>query len=292
LRKVFCFELRSFLEVPENPMRVVSLTPSITATLIEMGLGKLIVGVSPWCRSLRCLGIDVPSLPVVGSYTGVNEVLLRELEPDLVLISGGYQASKLVEVLRGLGVPFYVARLPRGLEFLEFGVELGYVLNAIPKGFQLLREGLSSLAKAREVAEALGLAGARVVVAMRIGSDLVLPGFASHVVQALEVLGLECPNKSIESSYLWGSEAVSALEKLCAEADAVLYQQPLSEPRIVEDEVSRACGKASVVYLPLLSLSDYSPHFAKRLPRLVQVLSEAVKSRGSKLVATPAQLAP
>ncbi len=57
---------------------IVSLSPAITTTLIDLGVGDRIVGRTPWCR-----GID--DRPVVGSLEGVDAELLVSIDPDLVL---------------------------------------------------------------------------------------------------------------------------------------------------------------------------------------------------------------
>ncbi|HDJ83979.1 MAG TPA: ABC transporter substrate-binding protein, partial [Desulfurococcaceae archaeon] len=80
--------------LPDNPKRIISLTPSITDTLVMLGLLNRIVGVSSFCK------IYVPMVkdkPIVGSYMNVNWDKINELDPDLILLGMGVQ-SKLIRM--------------------------------------------------------------------------------------------------------------------------------------------------------------------------------------------------
>lgn len=57
---------------------IVSLSPAITTTLIDLGVGERITGRTPWCR-----GVD--DRPVAGSLEGVDAELLVAIDPELVL---------------------------------------------------------------------------------------------------------------------------------------------------------------------------------------------------------------
>ena len=46
--------LREWVDIPERPKRIASLSPSVTEILVELGLVEKLVGVSYWChRYLR-----------------------------------------------------------------------------------------------------------------------------------------------------------------------------------------------------------------------------------------------
>ncbi len=289
VRRVYCYELRSFLEVPEKVERIVSLTPSVTATLIELGLRERIVGISLWCRSLRSFGIDIPDVPVVGSYTDIRYEVMKSLEPDLVLLAGGYQV-KLVDRLHELGIPYFVTRLPRGLEVLDLPIEIGYAINVVDKGLEVAKKCLECFWRAREIVLANDTK-LKVLAVMKIGSDVVLPGIASHVAQTLGVVGLSCLNTMVSGSYIWGLEALKKLKELCRKADVVLYQVPKLAPEILEDEVVTACKEQSIAFLPTLSLSDYSPSYMRRLTKLINIVFELGKERSCRKVVSAKELA-
>ncbi|MFZ4722236.1 MAG: helical backbone metal receptor [Phycisphaerales bacterium] len=59
--------------------RVVSLSPAITETLVELGLRERLVGCTPWCQG-------VPGIPALGSMTEVDLERLAAARPDIILL--------------------------------------------------------------------------------------------------------------------------------------------------------------------------------------------------------------
>jgi len=64
-------------------VRVVSLSPAITRTMIDLGAGDLLVGRTPYCRGA---GSDVPA---VGSLLEFDPEAMLAVDPDLVLVQPG-----------------------------------------------------------------------------------------------------------------------------------------------------------------------------------------------------------
>lgn len=81
------------------PRRIISLAPSITEMLFEMGLGDRVVGVTRYC--------DYPpealDKVIVGGYFDVNYERLLSLEPDLVILLKEHQDA--IIRLKELGIP-------------------------------------------------------------------------------------------------------------------------------------------------------------------------------------------
>jgi ABC-type Fe3+-hydroxamate transport system substrate-binding protein len=70
------------LTIDLPPRRVVSLVPSITETLFELGAGTTVVGITDFCIFPPGL-----ALPRVGGTKNPNVDLIRELGPDLVYMN-------------------------------------------------------------------------------------------------------------------------------------------------------------------------------------------------------------
>lgn len=70
------------LSLPEPPRRIVSLVPSTTETLFELGLGERVVGVTRFCVHPA---ERVRTLPKVGGTKDVDADRVRALEPDLIV---------------------------------------------------------------------------------------------------------------------------------------------------------------------------------------------------------------
>jgi len=66
---------------PAGPARIVSLAPSITETLFELGLGERIVGVTRYC----VFPPEARTKPQMGGYYDPNYEALMAARPDLVL---------------------------------------------------------------------------------------------------------------------------------------------------------------------------------------------------------------
>jgi len=65
-----------------TPQRVVSLVPSLTETLFELGAGESVVGITDFC----IFPPDLP-LPRVGGTKNPSVERIRELQPDLVYVN-------------------------------------------------------------------------------------------------------------------------------------------------------------------------------------------------------------
>ncbi|MHC4414489.1 MAG: ABC transporter substrate-binding protein [Planctomycetota bacterium] len=65
---------------PPGEPRIVSLSPALSRTLLDFGLGERIVGRTPFCSSLD------PEIPVVGSLYDVDYERLIRLEPTHVVV--------------------------------------------------------------------------------------------------------------------------------------------------------------------------------------------------------------
>jgi len=105
--------------------RVISLAPSLTEIVVELGASDLLVGVLD--------GGDRPpqvaNLPSVGRYGQLEMERLLSLQPDLLLLWPGSVAVAQRDQLRGLNIPTYVAE-PHSLtqladQFEQIGDRLG-----------------------------------------------------------------------------------------------------------------------------------------------------------------------
>ena len=105
--------------------RVVSLAPSLTDMVLELGAADRLAGLldgGPRPESLK-------DLPSVGRYGQVNLEQILALQPDLLLVWPGAVPEAQLQRLKAVGIPVYVAD-PHRLEdisrqFRELGVRLG-----------------------------------------------------------------------------------------------------------------------------------------------------------------------
>ena len=106
-------------------MRIVSLCPSITETLIDFGLKDRIVGITRFC--IHPAGV-VKDLPKVGGTKNPDHAAIDAAAPDLIFVNAEENRREDYEVLAAkydvdVSMPRSVAEVPRDLR--RFGARLG-----------------------------------------------------------------------------------------------------------------------------------------------------------------------
>jgi iron complex transport system substrate-binding protein len=92
--------------IPDEPKRIVSLTPDATETLFVLGVGDRIVGK---VQDPANFPPEAASIPEVATFSGVDVEKIVALEPDLVISGGaGLTQGAAVEQLRRAGIPVLV----------------------------------------------------------------------------------------------------------------------------------------------------------------------------------------
>jgi iron complex transport system substrate-binding protein len=88
-------------EIPHNPERVVSLVPSLTESMFDLGLGDRIVGITDYCIYPEK---DLARLPRVGGVKDPRVEDIFSLQPDLVLCNQEENSLETVETLQEAGI--------------------------------------------------------------------------------------------------------------------------------------------------------------------------------------------
>ena len=114
--------------VPDRPLRLVSLAPSITETVFALGRGSWLVGVTAFC--------DYPAaaqaLPKIGGTAtpSLEDVVARQ--PDLVLTTAEGNTRDFLGQLDRLRIPTFALRPDTVDNVLQSIAGLGAVLDARP----------------------------------------------------------------------------------------------------------------------------------------------------------------
>lgn len=98
--------LERALEVPERPARIVSLVPSITELLFDLGAGDRVAGVSRYCTEPA--GVALDGVARIGGQKDPDLDAICALRPDLVLCVKEENLARDVDALAARGVPVYV----------------------------------------------------------------------------------------------------------------------------------------------------------------------------------------
>lgn len=135
-----------FLGLPAwAAQRVVSLAPSMTDSVLELGAADRLVGL---------LDGDVrppqlAALPSVGRYGQLDMERLLSLRPDLLLVWPGSIPAAQLARLQGLGIPVYVAEPHRLDDIPQQLEELGQRLGAEEQGKALAADFRQRIAELR-----------------------------------------------------------------------------------------------------------------------------------------------
>lgn len=134
--------------------RVISLAPSLSEIVVELGAADLLVGVLDGGDRPAALA----SVPSVGHYGQLDMERLLSLKPDLILLWPGSVGPAQREQLQRLNIPVYVAE-PHSLEQLTTQVQaIAAQLGRPEAGRQLaaqLRQRLAELRQRYQRAEPL-----------------------------------------------------------------------------------------------------------------------------------------
>jgi ABC-type Fe3+-hydroxamate transport system substrate-binding protein len=105
-------DLLRTIRLPSSPQRIVSLVPSITETLFELGAGNRIVGVTDYCIHPA---EEVRSKARIGGPKNFRFDAVLALKPELVIANAEENRKPHIEKLEGTGLPVFVT-FPKDVE--------------------------------------------------------------------------------------------------------------------------------------------------------------------------------
>ena len=127
------------LSLSAAPRRVVSLVPSVTGSLFDLGLGQSVVGVTDYCVYPAA---RVAGLPKVGGTKNPYRDQIADLQPDLVIANQEENRPEDVDALRARGLTVWVTFPKTAREALN-------VLWAIVRVFDVPQQGQTLVALER-----------------------------------------------------------------------------------------------------------------------------------------------
>lgn len=146
MSRIFACLLLAIVWQAQAAERVVSLAPSLTELVIELGAADLLVGVLDGGERPP----EVAGLPSVGRYGQLEMERLLTLKPDLLLLWPGSVGVAQRAQLQRLGIPTYTAE-PHTLDDLAAQFEqVGVQLGRVARGQQLAQTFRQRLAELRQ----------------------------------------------------------------------------------------------------------------------------------------------
>jgi len=166
---------------PASPRRVVSLAPSLTDTVVALGEGARLVGVTRYDDAP-----EVKGLPRVGGFLDPSPEAVLALRPDLVLWLTDGGAFPAVRRIAALGIPVLALPVVDVPDVLACARLVGAALGDAAAGERLARSLEAAIGRASRRAAALP----RVRVLMVIGREpLVVAGPGSYPDALLSIAG-------------------------------------------------------------------------------------------------------
>lgn len=194
----------------ENPQRVITLAPSITEIVIDLGRADALVGVSRHDDAS-----EVQSLPRVGGFLDPSPEAILALRPELLLVQPSPGNRKIVERLAALGVPVLVLPLHTIEETLASIRAVGSALGAGEQGESLAAGITAGLSEIRVAAASRPSPRALIVYGWR---PLVVAGAGSFGHELLEAAGAQNVAAGLAGPY----PTLSAEAALAAAPDVVI----------------------------------------------------------------------
>jgi len=132
--------------IPDNPIRVVSLAPSITEIVFALGQNNRLAGVTRFS--------DFPEaakkLPRVGSYVHLDLEKIISLKPDLCIAIKDGNPKVVINRLESLNIPVYAVNPSNLKTVMKTITEIGVFLNAGEKAHSVVKIMKSRIQNVKE----------------------------------------------------------------------------------------------------------------------------------------------
>lgn len=141
-------QLHRKIELPEVPNRIISLVPSQTELLIDLGLEEKLVGITKFCVHPKYLR---KTKTIVGGTKEVNLEKIKALKPDIILCNKEENTKTMVEDLEKIA-PVHISDIAVIEESFDLMIQYGKIfrraalvetmVSSIQKKIEMLREAL------------------------------------------------------------------------------------------------------------------------------------------------------
>lgn len=175
------------VRVPDRPVRIVSMAPSITEILFALDLSDRLVGATQFSDYPAAAG----KLPKVGSYVYLDVEKIVALKPDLCLAVKDGNPISVVSKLESVDIPVYAVD-PRNLDaVMDTLLELGRLLDVNHKAKAIVADMTGRI---QQVKRQVSGAAHRPVVFFQIGiSPIVSVGTRTFIHELIVMAGGKNP---------------------------------------------------------------------------------------------------
>ncbi|HOJ91022.1 MAG TPA: helical backbone metal receptor, partial [Saprospiraceae bacterium] len=94
------------LEFEKRPRRIVCLVPSISKTLIDLGIGDRLLGITKFCNDPILITATIPK---IGGTKNPNIEKIISLCPDLIICNKEENRQEDILLLKSKNIPVYIS---------------------------------------------------------------------------------------------------------------------------------------------------------------------------------------
>lgn len=127
-------QLNRSLHFKQTPKRIVSLVPSLTELLVDLGLETSIVGVTKFCVHPKDLR---KSKAIVGGTKQIHLQNIKALQPDIILCNKEENSKEIIESL-GSVAPIHISDIYTLEDAFELIIMYGKIFNVEDKASSLV----------------------------------------------------------------------------------------------------------------------------------------------------------
>lgn len=131
----FCDQLQRKITVASPPKRIISLVPSQTELLVDLGLKKQLVGITKFCVHPENLRKEIT---VVGGTKQVKLEKIKALQPDIILCNKEENTQEMVEELERIA-PVHVSDIYTLEDSYEMIRQYAHIFSVEEKATEITR---------------------------------------------------------------------------------------------------------------------------------------------------------
>ena len=179
-----------------DKLRVVSLSPSITETIVKLGGAALLVGRSSACD----YPVTVKKIPICGDYKGPMLEKLARLKPDIV-VSAMFNDKGVIGNIERLGIKFYLLPAKNLSDYPLTVKKLGEILNLKSAANAEMSRFSAKLRAFRIATKKIPLAARPTVLLLIYDRPLMSAGKKSFINELITIAGGRNIAAKIDRSY-------------------------------------------------------------------------------------------
>lgn len=131
---IFKDQINTVFELNNTPKRIVSLVPSLTELLVDLGLEDAIVGVTKFCVHPNYL---LKNKTIVGGTKTIKADKIKQLQPDFILCNKEENTEEIVNICREITTT-YVSDIYTIADTLQLINKLGVIFDCEEKAKELI----------------------------------------------------------------------------------------------------------------------------------------------------------